>query len=96
LAASIFAKPAHRILAENLAHAKQRRGDRIAAERGDVRVAPMARQNGEQHRAEQVASGGGIRAGERQRAVRHPGVEQPGLFEVVDEEWQLPKRRDRG
>jgi hypothetical protein len=72
------------------------KGGLTAAQRGDVRVAPMARQHGEQHGAEQVAFGGGIRAGERQRTVRHPGVEQSGLLEIVDEERQLPERRDRG
>jgi hypothetical protein len=28
-------------------------------------------------------------------AVCNPGVEQVGLLQVVDEEWQLPERRDR-
>jgi hypothetical protein len=87
---------AHRILAENLAHAEQGRVHRIAAERGDVRIAAMARQHRQQHGAEQVALGAGIRAGKRQGTVSYPGVEQSGLFEVVDEERQLPERRDRG
>jgi hypothetical protein len=56
----------------------------------------MARQHRQHHGAKQVAFGGRIRAGEQQRAVRHPGVEQPSLLEIVDEERQLPERRDRG
>jgi len=55
----------------------------------------MAGQYRQQHGAEQVALPGGIRAGERQRAVRHPAVEQAALLQVVDEERQLPEWRDR-
>jgi hypothetical protein len=85
---------ANRSLADNLAHAEQRRVHRIAAQRGDMRVAAMPGQHRQQHGAEQVALLRRIRTGERKRTVRHPGVEQPGLFEVVDEEGQLPERRD--
>ena len=53
---------AHRILADNLAHAKQWRVHRVTAQRGDVRVAAMPGQHRQQHRAEQVALGGRIRA----------------------------------
>jgi hypothetical protein len=56
---------AHRVLADNLAHAEQRRVHRITAQRSDVRVAPMSGQHGQHHSAEQVALGGGIRAGQR-------------------------------
>ena len=58
-------------------------------------VAPMTRQNRQQHGAKQIAFAGRIRAGEQQRAVIHPPVEQPGLFQVIDEERQLTKRRHR-
>jgi hypothetical protein len=54
----------------------------------------MAGQQRQHHSAEQVALSGGVGAGEGQRAVRHPGVEQAGLFQVVDEERQLAERRD--
>jgi len=39
---------------------------------------------------------GGIIAGEKLRAVRHPAVEQAALLQEVDEKWQLAEWRDRG
>jgi len=56
----------------------------------------MTGQHRQQHGAEQVALGWGIGAGQPERAVRHPGVEQAGLLQVVDEERKLARRRDRG
>jgi hypothetical protein len=56
---------------------------------GDCPPAPTA------SRCRPVALPGRIRAGERLWAVRHPGVEPRGLFQVVDEERQLAGWRDR-
>ena len=72
------------------------KGGFTGSQRGDVGVAAMARQHRQHHGAEQVALLGGIIAGEKLRAVRHPGVEQVGLFQVVDEKWQLAEWGDRG
>ena len=55
----------------------------------------MAGQHGQQYRAQQVALLRGIIAGQRQWAVRHKGVKQSRLLEIVDEERQLPEWRDR-
>ena len=38
---------------------------------------------------------GRVRAAERQRAVRHPAVEQSGLLQILDEERQLAQRRHK-
>ena len=86
---------AHRVLAQHLAHAEQRRVHRIAAQRRDVGVAAMTRQNRQQHGAQQIALARGIRAGQRQWAVRHPAIEQPALLQVLDKERQLAERRHR-
>jgi hypothetical protein len=85
----------HRILAEDLLHAQQERVDRIAPQSGDMGVTAMAGQNRQHHRAQQVTLGWCVRTGQEQRTVRHPGVEQACLLQVVDEEWQLSKRCDR-
>ena len=86
---------AHRVLADDLAHPKQRRVNRVAAQRGHMRIPTMAGQHRQHHRAEQVSRLRCVRAGERQQAIGDPGVEQSGLLQVIDEEWQLPKWRDR-
>ena len=86
---------AHRVLAQRSAHAKQRRVHPIAAQRGDVGVAPMTRQNRQQHGAKQIALARGIRARQRQWAVRDPAIEQPALLQVLDEERQLAQGRHR-
>ncbi len=36
-----------------------------------------------------------MRASEQQRTVGNPVVEQPGLLQLFDEEWQLAERRHR-
>jgi hypothetical protein len=56
-----------------------------------VSIPPVAGQHGQHHGAEQVAFARGIRAGQVQRTIRHPGIEQVGLLQKVDEEWQLSK-----
>ena len=86
---------AYRLLADHLVHAEQRRVYRIAPERGDVGVAPMTGQHRQQHGAEQVTLARCVWAAQPERAVRHPGLEQAGLLEIVDEEGELAERRDR-
>ena len=86
---------AHRILADDLAHPKQRRVNRVATQRGHMRIPAMAGQHRQHHCADQVSLLRCVRAGQRQRAIGHPGVKQSGLLQIIDEEWQLPERRDR-
>jgi hypothetical protein len=71
---------AHRVLAQHLAHPEQRSVHPIAAQRRDMGVAPMTRQNRQQHGAKQIALARGIRARERQWAVRYPAIKQPALL----------------
>jgi hypothetical protein len=84
-----------RIFADHFAHAEQRRVDRIAAQCRDVCIAPVPGQHRQQQGAQHVAFARRVRAGEQQRAIRHPAVEQAALLEVLNEERQLPQRRDR-
>src|SRR4051794_4900901 len=86
---------AHRVLAHHLAHAEQGRVHRVTAQRRDVRIALMTGENRQQQRAEHVALARRIRTGERQRAVRHPAVEQATLLQVFEEKRQLTERRHR-
>src|SRR4051794_40232428 len=55
----------------------------------------MTGENRQQQRAEHVALARRIRTGERQRAVRHPAVEQATSLQVFNEERQLTERRHR-
>ena len=88
-------RPAHRILAHHPTHPQQRRVHRVAAQRGDMRVALMPGQNRQQQSAQDVALGSRVRAGQRQRTVPNPGIEQAAELEELDEERQLPERRRR-
>lgn len=49
-----------------------------------MRIALMTGENRQQQRAEHVALARRIRAGERQRAVRHPAIEQAALLQKSD------------
>jgi hypothetical protein len=71
---------AHRVLAQHLAHAEQRRVHPIAAQRRDVGVAPVTRQNRQQHRAKQIALARRIRAAQRQGAVATQPSNNPPCF----------------
>ena len=86
---------AHRVLAHHLLHAQQPRVHRIAPQRRDVGVAVMARQNRQQHCAQQIALGRCVRTAERQRAIRHPAGEQTSLLQILDEKRQLAQRRHK-
>jgi len=86
---------ADRVLAHHALHAEQFGIHRLAAQRGDVRVAAVPGQHRQHQRAERVALARRVRAGQVQRTVRHPFIKQTGLFQVIDEERQLTERRDR-
>ncbi len=84
-----------RVLADDLLHPEEVREHGVAAQRRDVRVAPVAGEHGKHRRAENVPLLRRVRAHIAQRTIGHEGVEQSGRFEEVDEERQLPKRRHR-
>jgi hypothetical protein len=60
-----------------------------------VGVALVAGKNREHGCAQDIAVGGGIGAGERQRAALYPGVQQAADLQKLSEERQLPERSDR-
>jgi hypothetical protein len=84
-----------RILADDLLHPQKIRQHSVAAQRRNMRIAPVAGEHREHRRADNVALAGRIRAHIAQRTVGHEGVEQPGRLEEIDEERQLPQRRHR-
>src|SRR3954454_21130901 len=90
---SIFANP--RRTASSLTTLRMPSKGGVTAQRRDVRIALMTGENRQQQRAEHVALARRIRTGERQRAVRHPAVEQATLLQVFDEKRQLTERRHR-
>jgi hypothetical protein len=87
-------RAAHRVLAQDPAHAQQLRVDPVGADRGDVRVATLAGQHRQQQRPQQVDVGRGVGRAPRQRALFHPGLEEFGRLEEFDEEGQLAQRGD--
>jgi hypothetical protein len=87
--------PPDRVLADDLLHPQELRQHAVAAQRGDVRVTPVAGEHGQHRRAQNVPVARRIRAHVAQRTVRDERVEQPARLQEVDEERQLPQRRHR-
>ena len=87
--------PADRVLADDLAHAERFRKDSVAAQRSDMGVALVAGQHGEHRRPHNVALLWRIGIAVAQRTVGDQGVEQSARLEEINEERQLPKRRQR-
>ncbi len=85
--------PTHRVLAHDLRHPKQRWIDRVAAQRGDVGVAPMPSQHRQQHRSQYVPLRRRVRARQIERTPGYPAVKQTALLQVLNEKRELPKRR---
>ncbi len=84
------------VLAQDFAHAQQRRADRIEAQGGDVCVAAVTAEDREQQGAQHVTHGRRVVAAEAERRVgAQPGEEFAG-FEKLGEEDQLPQRGGRG
>ena len=79
-------RPPQRIFADHFAHAEQRRIDRIAAQCRDVCITPVPGQHRQQQGAQHVAFARRVRAGEQQRAIRHPAVKQAALLQILNEE----------
>src|SRR6516225_9251017 len=76
----------YRVLADHLAHAQQRRIDRVAAQCRHMRIAPVAGQHRQQHCPQNVPFARCVRAAEIQRATRT-------LLQELNEEWKLAQRR---
>ena len=86
----------HRVFAHHSRHAQQRRVDRVAAQRRDVRIAPVSGQDRQNRRAQHIALRRRIRARVDQRAVRHQGIEPAAQLQVFSKEGQVSERRYRG
>ncbi len=86
---------AQRVFADDFVHAQGLRGHRVAAQRGDVRVAAVAGQQAQHQRAEHVALVGRVVAAVGQRAARDPALEHAGGGQELGEEHQLAVRRGR-
>ncbi len=84
-----------RVLADNLLHPQELRQHSLAAQRRDMRVAPVAGEHGEHRPSQNVAPVGRVRTPVAQRTVGDQGVKQSARLEEMDEERQLPKRRHR-
>ncbi len=91
----LFQAPAHRVLADHTGHAQQRRVHRVAAQRRDVGVAPLAGQDGQHRRADHIAFLRRVRTGVGQRTVGYQRVEAPAQLQVFGKERQVAERRDR-
>ena len=85
----------NRILARHLAHAQQRRIDPVAAQRRDVRVAPLACKDRQHRRPQDVPLRRRVRARVMQRAVRHQRVKAAADLQVFGEERQVTQGRRR-
>ena len=83
------------VLADDLFHSQKLRQHGVAAQRRDMRVAPVAGEHREHRRAQNVAPLRRVRAHVAQRAIGHERLKQPARLEEVDEERQLTKRRHR-
>ena len=84
-----------RVLADNLLHPQELRQHSVAAQRRDMRVALVAGEHGEHRRSQNVAPLGRVRTPVAQRTVGDQGVKKSARLEEMDEERQLPKRRQR-
>ena len=83
------------VLARHLAHPQQRRVHPVAAQRRDVRVAPLPRKDRQHQRPQDVTLRGRVRARVVQRTVRHQRVETAADFQIFGEEGQVTQRRRR-
>jgi hypothetical protein len=88
-------RPPHRILATNLAHRQQLRIHSVEAERGDVCVPPMTRQNRQKDRAQNFRLRRRVGTRVDHRATFHPLVPQACCLQKLDEKCQLTERRHR-
>ncbi len=88
-------RPAQRVLADDFVHAQALRGNRVAAQGGDVGIPAMACQQAQHQGAQHVALVRRVAATVFQRTGRHPAVEHARGRQEFREEDQLAVRRDR-
>src|SRR5215831_12328091 len=85
--------PPNRVLTHDLLHPQQWRIDRITSQRRDVRIASVASQHRQKHRAKNVAFTWCVRAREVHRAACNPAVEHAALLQILNEKRQLAEWR---
>lgn len=81
--------PAHRILTDNACHAERLRGDRVTAQRCDMRIAAVPGQRRQHQGAEHVALARRIRAAILERARLDERLEHAGRRHELREKHQL-------
>jgi len=82
-------RAAQRVLADDPVHPQRLCRHRVAAPRGDVRVALVAGQHRQHQRAQHVALVWRVAAAVRQWAARHPAIEHARRSQELGEEHQL-------
>jgi hypothetical protein len=85
----------HGVLANDLVYAEKFWKNAIATERRDMGVTLVPRQHRQHRRSQHIAFFRRVRARVMQRTICHESVKQAGGFQKIDEERQLPKRRQR-
>lgn len=88
-------RPAQRVLADHLVHAQRLCGHRVPAQRGDMRIASVPRQQCQHQCAQHIALARRIATAVAQRALRYPTIEYPRGSQKLSEEHQLSVRRGR-
>ena len=87
--------PAQRIFADHLVHSQRLCGHCVAAQCGDVGIAPVPGQHPHHQRAQHVTFVRRVAASVRQRALRDPAIEHASGSQELCEENQLAVRRGR-
>ena len=87
--------PAQRVLADHLVHPQQPGIGPVTADRRDVRVAPVPRQDRQHPGAQHIGLPWCVGARVGERAAILPAPPQPGQRQKLDEVRQLPHRRGR-
>jgi len=82
-------RPAQRVFADDLAHAKDLRTDSVAAQSGDMRIAMMPGEDQQEPSAKYAALVRGVVAAVGQRATRPPGLVDSGGGKKLGEKSQL-------
>ncbi len=88
-------RAAHHVLADDVGHPEQRRIERVAAHRIDVRVAPVPAQDRERRGAHHIGHAAGAIAVVAQRAALQQPPPAPARVQELREKDQLPLARDR-
>jgi len=89
-------RPAQRVLADDLAHAKNPRTDPVATQRGDIRVAMVTSEDRKEPGTQNVPLLACVAAAVGQRATGHPGLVDPGGGQELGEKGELGVGRGAG